>query len=150
MPSIETRNLGILAYEAESAIEFPRGLPGFEERRRFLAASFPDSRPLVFLQSLEDPGLCFITLPAPAVIPDYTLELSAEDLGLIDLPRGRRPAIGSDVLCLAVVAIHETGPTANLLAPVVVNLRNRKAVQAVEPGRRYSHQHPLTAGGPAC
>jgi flagellar assembly factor FliW len=42
-----------------------------------------------------------------------------------------------------VLSIRETGPTANLLAPIVVNLRNRRAVQAVAAESDYSHQHAL-------
>jgi len=55
----------------------------------------------------------------------------------------RQPRIGDDVLCLSVLSIRETGPTANLLAPIVVNLRNRKAVQAVAPESDYPHQFAL-------
>jgi flagellar assembly factor FliW len=47
------------------------------------------------------------------------------------------------VLCLTVLSIKETGPTANLLAPVVVNLANRRAVQAVALESDYSCQHGL-------
>jgi flagellar assembly factor FliW len=74
--------------------------------------------------------------------------MSAEDIRLLGL--WRAPRIGEDVLCLAVLSIRPEGPTANLLAPVVVNLRNRLAVQAVAPDSEYSHRHPLppAAGQP--
>jgi flagellar assembly factor FliW len=49
------------------------------------------------------------------------------------------------VLALTVVSIRETGPTANLLAPVLVNLKNREAVQAVAQDSVYSHQHAILA-----
>jgi len=84
-------------------------------------------------------------MPILAVDPKYRLKVSGEDLEQVGLPAARQPRIGDDVLCLTVLSIRETGPTANLLAPVVINLRTRKAVQAVaqEPG--YSHQHTLLA-----
>jgi len=48
------------------------------------------------------------------------------------------------LLCLAVVtAYDDSPPTANLLAPVVVNLANGSAVQSVRYGAAYSHMHPL-------
>jgi flagellar assembly factor FliW len=143
MPSVQTQYFGVISYEPDSALEFPRGLPGFEERHRFVALRFADSQPLVFLQSLEDPGVCFITLPVLVVDPRYRLGISNEDRDLVGLPLARPLRIGEDVLCLAVIAIRETGPTANLLAPVVVNLHNQKAVQAVDPESGYSHQHAL-------
>ena len=143
---METKNFGKISFEPESELEFPGGLPGFDDRKRFVAVRFVESDPLVYLQSLEDPGLCFITMPILAVDPKYRLKVSGEDLEQVGLPAARQPRIGDDVLCLTVLSVRETGPTANLLAPVVINLRSRKAVQAVaqEPG--YSHQHVLLPG----
>jgi flagellar assembly factor FliW len=143
MPVLETKNFGRIPCGTESELEFPCGLPGFEDRRRFVAVRFEESDPLVFLQSVEDPSLCFITLPVLAVDPQYHLRVSSEDLGHLGMAAARQPQIGKDVLCLTVLSIRETGPTANLLAPVVINLRNRKAVQAVAPESDYSHQHAL-------
>ena len=138
--------MGLISWERGSEIEFPQGLPGFEERRKFVAVRFAHTDPLIFLQSVEDPGLSFVTLPARSVDPQYRIAASDEDLELIGLPSGGQPLIGEDVHCLAVVAIRETGVTANLLAPVIVNLRNLKAVQAVAQEGGYSHQHALTVG----
>ena len=143
MPSVQTSYFGTLSYDAAAAMEFPRGLPGFEERRRFVALQFADSQPLVYLQSVEDPGLCFITLPILAIDARYQLLVSSEDRELIGLAPDQPLRIGRDVLCLAVVSVREGGPTANLLAPLVVNLSNHKGVQTMDAESGYSHQHQL-------
>jgi len=143
MPVQETRKFGRISFDKQSEIEFPAGLPGFEARRRFLAIKLPDTDPLVFLQSLEDPDLCFVTLPVSAVDPRFRLRLSEEDLEVLGIAGGRQPRLGPDVLGLAIVSIRASGPTANLLAPVVVNVANLKAVQAVLADSGYSHQHPI-------
>jgi flagellar assembly factor FliW len=143
MLSVPTNYFGTISYAPGAALDFPRGLPGFEERRRFLALSFEDRQPLVFLQSLEDPGLCFITLPVLAIDPQYRLAVAHEDRQLIGLAAGKPLRIGEDVACLAVLSIRESGPTANLLAPVVINLRTQQAVQAVAAESGYSHRHVL-------
>src|SRR5579871_2739271 len=143
MPCLNTNYFGSISFDPQAVIEFPRGLPGFDDRRRFVAVQFEDSRPLVFLQSIEDPGLCFITLPVLAIDARYRLGMSSEDKELVGLPVSRKIQIGADVMCLAVLSIRETGPTANLMAPVVINLHNYKAVQDVDTESRYSHQHVL-------
>lgn len=143
MPLFETKNFGSIAYEPESEVEFPSGLPGFENNRRFVLVRLPQSDPLIYLQSLEDPGLCFITMPILSVDPEYRLKVSGEDLDLLGLSTGSKPRIGQDVMCLTVLSMKEDGPTANLLAPVVVNVRSLKAVQAISPQSGYSHQHIL-------
>ncbi len=149
MPSFETKNFGLISYESASVVEFPGGLPGFEERRRFLVLQFDDSKPLIFLQSLEDCSLCFITLPVLAADPDYVLEVSKDDRELVGLPLTSAPRIGVDVLCLTVLSLQESGPTANLLAPLVVNIRSLKGVQAIATESSYSHQHALLPQGTA-
>jgi flagellar assembly factor FliW len=148
MPEFDTTHFGRISYESTSTFDFPRGLPGFEEARAFLALSFADRAPLIFLQSLEQPGLCFITLPVQVADPEYRLEVAPEDLTMIGLASRTQPRIGKDVLCLAVLSLREEGPTANMLAPIVVNLRNRRGVQAIAPSGGYSHQHPLLPAEP--
>jgi flagellar assembly factor FliW len=143
MPCFQTKNFAAISYETDAIVEFPNGLAGFEERRLFLALQFEDSAPLVFLQSLEVPDLCFITLPVLVVDREFRLHMSAEDRELVGLPTMRELRLGEDVGCFAVISIREGDSTANLLAPVVVNLRNNKAVQAVASESGYSHQHAL-------
>jgi flagellar assembly factor FliW len=143
METFDTKHFGRIAFEATDTIEFPRGLPGFEDRRRFVAIRQERAAPLVFLQSLEDAGLCFITAPVLTVDAKYRLKLSEEDRATAGLSSVRRPRIGKDVWALGVVAIREAGPTVNLLAPLVINLRSLRAVQAVMQDSAYSHQHAL-------
>ncbi|HUI81023.1 MAG TPA: flagellar assembly protein FliW [Bryobacteraceae bacterium] len=143
MPTFKTKNFGPVSYQPGSVVEFPNGLPGFEEQRQFLALNYENTKPLVFLQSLADAGLCFITLPVKCVDPDYRLQVSDEDLGELGFAPGHRLQIGPDVACLIVVSLQQSGPTANLLAPVLINTKTLKAVQAIAPEPGYSHQHPL-------
>ena len=152
MPKCQTRFHGEMDYPEEAAISFPGGLFGFEEERRFVLIENPSARPIVFLQSLATPGLCFIALPARVVDPEYRLEMAPEDCEQLGRPPEDPPAIGGDLLCLALLTVRPGVPsTANLLAPVVIDMRERKAVQAVS-GLGYSHVAPLppAAGGSAC
>lgn len=147
MPFFDTQNFGTVDYKTDSVVEFPSGLPGFEECRLFVALTFPDTHPLVFLQSLEDGGLCFITLPVLSIDQQYRLETCEDELKKLGLPAERQPRIGEDVACLAVLTLQESGPTANLLAPIVINVRNLQAVQVIVAEAGYSHQHALSPRG---
>jgi flagellar assembly factor FliW len=123
-------------------VEFPHGIPAFESERRFRLI---DREPLLFLESETNAELSFLLLPVSLIDPNYGLALSAED----------RETIGasaeSSLLCLAVItAAEDLPPTANLLAPVVVNLDRGRAVQAVRSDGVYSHKHPLLAEGVVC
>lgn len=146
MPEFRTRYFGEIAYLPESVIEFPLGLPGFENQRRFLLIEQELNKPIVFLQSLSRPELCFITVPVQGILPGYELILTAEELHWLDLAEDRQPVAGDDTICLAIVSLaEERPPTANLLAPIIVNWRKRLAVQSVQADSSHSHQHPLLA-----
>jgi flagellar assembly factor FliW len=144
MLSTETRHFGVIPYQEDSVFDFPEGLPGFEDQRQFLLLERPGTRPLVFLQSLSAAGLCFITVPVRVAKSDYQLCMPPEDLTSLEIDTGRQPEIGKEVLCLAIVSLQEDRlPTVNLLSPLVINLRTRRGIQAIQPDSGHSHQHPL-------
>ncbi|MBZ5724834.1 MAG: flagellar assembly protein FliW [Acidobacteriia bacterium] len=133
-----TAHFGPIAVDETSIIEFPEGLPGFEDRRRFVALQQPAHQGLVFLQSLEIAALCFLALPVLSVRPDYRLAMTPEDLKLLGFPEDHSPEIGSEVVALAILSLTEgEEPTVNLLSPVVIHTQTRRAVQAIRPDDRY-------------
>ncbi|HEX8984264.1 MAG TPA: flagellar assembly protein FliW [Bryobacteraceae bacterium] len=141
MPKLNTRYFGELEYEAEAIVEFPAGLPGFESERQFILVDRADLKPLVFVQSLATPELCFPALPVLSVLPDYKLAMTEADREALGLPQ--EPRIGQDVACLAVLNVRENSTVANLLAPLVIGLKHRRAVQAIQAESDYSHQYEL-------
>lgn len=149
MPRFETKYFGTVDYDERSVHDFPLGLPGFEEQRKFLFIEQPVSKPLVFVQSLATPEVCFPAVAAHVVAPDYRLNLGTEELVELGLPPDLQPEIGPDLLCLLILSVEEgSAPTANLLSPLVVNLRLRRGLQAVQAGSGYSHRHRLETLGP--
>jgi flagellar assembly factor FliW len=147
----ETRYFGPVDYDEQSVMLFPDGIPAFEQEQRFLALRQPINEPLVFLQSLANPNLCFATLPALSACPGYQLSMAPEDLDALRLETGRQPVIGRDVLCLAILSLEENAPpTVNLLAPIVVNLRTLCGRQAIQTDSLYSHREALPLREAAC
>jgi flagellar assembly factor FliW len=123
-------------------LEFPNGIPAFETERRFRLI---DREPLLFLESDRNPELSFLLLPVTLIDPDYKLALTVEDRATLEA------SAESPLLCLAVItATDDSPPTANLLAPVVINLDRGRAVQAVRSDAVYSHKHPLLQEEAVC
>jgi len=140
MSEIVTRQFGKIQFTEDAILHFPSGLPGFEKHTRFLRVERSATAPIIFLQSLDSPDLCFATAPVHAIDPHYRLAITPEDQQILS-PAGER-------LCLAILAPGKSGWTANLLAPLVINPKTRVAVQAVRADSVYSHQHPLGEAGP--
>jgi flagellar assembly factor FliW len=141
MAWLHTTHFGRLEYTSASVLEFSEGLPGFESESKFLLVEQPQYHPLVFLQSAQTPALSLPALPVRVIEREYEPHICASDLELLGL--SGQPRIGEDIVVLALIAVHEENPTANLLAPVVVNLQTRAAAQCIDPDMRYSHRHPL-------
>jgi flagellar assembly factor FliW len=139
----ETKYFGATEYTEPSIIHFPRGLPGFEDLMQFLCIEQPTLRPLVYLQSLAEPDICFLTLPARAVDPTYRLELGSEESQLLQLG-SEAPEIGKNIACMTILSTgKDKTATANLLAPVVINISRQIGVQVVQAQSGYDWTHPL-------
>ena len=148
---VNTTHFGPLAVQQSSQIEFPEGLPGFEQCRLFVPVQHPNSPGLIFLQSLEQPQLCFITVPMATLWPDYDLALSAEERELLGLDSSEGPSAGGSLAVLAIVSFLEgREPTANLAAPLVIRVATRRAVQAIRQDGRYQVQEKLPDLEPVC
>ncbi|MBM3813784.1 MAG: flagellar assembly protein FliW [Acidimicrobiia bacterium] len=144
MPSLQTFHFGLLEYAEEQTIQFDEGLPAFERERRFVAIEQPATAPIIFLQSLLNPGLAFMTVPALFLLPGYQLNVAPEDLTALGLNSARQPQPGHEVLVLAIITVNADGAaSANLLAPVLVNLDTRQARQVIQLDTPYACNHPL-------
>ncbi len=143
MPQLLTKYLGWIECDDASVIDFPGGLPGFEQEQQFVFIRNEAHAPLVFLQSARTPGLCFLAVPVHDVDASYQLELAEEDAALLGLPGDPWPGTGA-LETLALISQRAGEPaTANLLAPVVVHSAARRAVQAVRRDRRYTARQRL-------
>ncbi len=151
MSQIKTKHLGPINYDDSSVLNFPAGLPGFEDQNQFVMVERKESAPVVFLQSMKTKSLCFLAAPVNVIDSKYELSITRDDLKVLGLEGPGPFQPGTGVMCLVILAAPQNGPlTANLLAPVVVDVRTRRAVQAVRIDSRYSHQFPLAARQSAC
>lgn len=140
MPWIDTR-FGRLEYDDSCVVEFPAGLPGFEEERAFILLDRPAHRPVLFLQSIRQVEPCFPTLPVVSIDPGYQPVLSDDDERMLGLEA--KAAAQADLLWLAIICLASDTPTANLLGPVVIDRQLRRGVQAVRVDQKYSARHPI-------
>lgn len=140
MPHIDTRQFGPLTYTHEQIIHFAAGLPGFEECQDFLLHQEEAMGPFLFLQSLTDANLSFVTLPTEQLEDNYELSLSRDDLAQLEMDALPSPG---EVTCLAILQLNPGGATANLAAPIVISKGTRRGTQAIRQDRRYSASQPV-------
>lgn len=133
---------------SEDAAEFP-GLEfigpvaGFPHLRRFVLAELDPASLLRALRSLDEPGLRFLVVPPGPFFPDYAPEIGDEWADHLELTDA------DDALVLVIVTPGATAgeATANLLAPVVINVATRRAAQVVLEDGSLPLRAPLGAAG---
>lgn len=108
-------------------IDFVAPMPGFPDDRRFVLVRLEDTGVLYALTSVDSAGLRFLVVPPAQFFPDYAPEI--DDDALAALGAGD----GTDLLVLLVVTAGDgvQDATVNLMAPIVLDQRSRRAVQLV-------------------
>ena len=100
MHAFETKLLGEINYDEDDVIQFPHGLPGFDDFRHFVAVTLEHTDPLVFLQSLEDAPCVSPPCPYSRSIRATASRSAARTATWSICPATRQPVIGSEVMCL--------------------------------------------------
>jgi len=144
MESIETTTVdlprfGELSYAETDVIEFPWGIPGFPTLHRWLLLSLDAHPGYVWLQSLDDVKVAIPTADPYFIFEDYDPKLPPYAFVALDV----RSAEDFTLLCVVVVTANAEEMTINLMAPIVVNLRNRKARQVMLENSSYSVREPI-------
>lgn len=137
MAQIPTPHFGLLEYDEASVIRFPEGIPAFESDTAFLLIEKTETAPLLYLQSLVHPELCFYTVPAATLVSDYAFRPAPADLE----PLASNPA---DLLTLLLLTFRENGAaSANLKAPVLIGRHSHLGRQVILFDSDYSFEHPI-------
>jgi flagellar assembly factor FliW len=136
---IDSTNFGAIEFEPEDILQFPDGVLGFSHLNRFLLIESEDFEPFRFLQSIDEPVICF-TLIDPLLLDEaYRLELQADDQRRLGLDRPDEGLVYSVVT----LANNSQGATANLYAPLVINTSNMRGSQVILFDSKYSVNQPL-------
>ena len=136
---LESANFGVIDFEDHDVIEIPEGMLGFNHLHRFLLIEGEELEPFKFLQSIEEPLICFPIIEPRLVNSDFRFELNSEDRNRLGL---EKPEQG---LVYSVVTFSDKpeASTANLLAPLVINTSNMRGSQIVLLESSYSVKEPL-------
>lgn len=143
--NIETKYLGEVEISEENIIEFPHGLLGFESSREFILLDVPENPYFKFLQDIHNSYISFLLVNPWDFFKGYDLELPDEGLIKIDID----PKEKNHMVIYSVVTLGQEfkESTANLLAPIVINLDAHKGKQFVLNDSIYTTKHKLFPEG---
>ncbi|MDB5800055.1 MAG: hypothetical protein JWL63_994 [Rhodocyclales bacterium] len=129
---IESPRFGSLEVDADKLIEFPAGLPGFEDCKKFTLLEVGEAKsPSVgVLQCVDRPEVAFSVAEPDQFGLHYEFSLTEDEEKLIDVTRIE------DVVVFLILRRDE-GPAssvpvkANLMAPLVINAVQRIGIQKI-------------------
>lgn len=133
---------GEFTVPAETVIEIPSGIIGFPHATRYVMLEH--KQPFSWLHSVDDPNLAFVVVDGFEFGQQFDVKPPVGDKDS-DLKADDEYAI----LIIVTVRPDPRLTTANLKAPVFVNMRNRKGVQVIIDDARYSTRFPLWSEEPA-
>jgi flagellar assembly factor FliW len=128
---IESPVLGAIEVSDEKVIEFPAGLPGFENLHRFALLHEEGGDGKIFLlQSLDDTGVMFSLAGPEQLGITYELPLTNEEEAALRL------SCPEDAVVAIVVRKGDEAPSsvglrANFMAPIIINIRQQRGLQKV-------------------
>ena len=136
---IHTKYHGVREYNEDDVITFNRGIPGFEDLKKFIIFEVEDNEVFSILHSIEDEGLGFVVVSPFYVMEDYEFKLSDRIIGELKIENP------DDVLVLNTVTLSSKMEdiTTNLQAPIIINIKEKLAEQIIVDNGKYKIKHPL-------
>ena len=137
---LDTVKFGKIEIDKKSVFNFVLPIIGFNGLKKYAVIDYKPDSPFKWLQSLEDMELAFPVTLCSFFGIDYQFDIpdeEAEKLGI---------KTADDVLVFNIANIPASNPqgaTINMLAPIVVNLANKKAMQIVLKNTNFEVRHKL-------
>jgi len=140
--TINTGKFGEVEIDKEQIFDFVSPIIGFNDLAKFTIIDYKPESPFKWLQSMEDMELAFpITLCSFFGI-DYKFDISDEEAEKLELESP------DDVFVCNIANIPQGNPygaTINMLAPLILNTSNKKAIQTVLKNTNFEVRHKLFA-----
>ena len=129
---IESPRFGSLEVDADKLIEFPGGLPGFEDCKKFTLLEMGEDKSsgVGILQSVDHPEVAFSIAEPDQFGLHYEFSLTEDEENLLRVSRIE------DVAVFLILRRNDSGSNeipvkANLMAPLVINAAQRIGIQKV-------------------
>ncbi len=139
MRKVSTTRFSEIEVLEKDVIILPSGLIGFPELKQYILLDHDKGSPFKWLQSLDDGSIAFVLINPLLFKPDYSVEVTEEEVADLEIT-------AEEDAVISVIITMPTNPqnmTANLKAPLVFNLKNRRGKQVILANPEYSTRHNI-------
>jgi flagellar assembly factor FliW len=133
-----------VSVDSRQIVTFESGLIGLPQLKVFALIEDELSLPIRLLQCISVPQFVFVVINPFTVYPNYDIEISDEDAEELGVNSA------ADVLVLAIVTVPEDlrFVTANLLSPIVINMRTKRGKQILLTDTDYPINYRILRDAP--
>ena len=124
MIKLKTSRFGELEVEEDKIVDFPDGLIGLPDKKKFILIDHKDT-PLKWLQAIDDPDIAFIVVPPDEISDGYNVEIDKKVKNYLQLDNN------DDLAALVTLRVDGDDVIANFQGPLLINACSRKGVQVV-------------------
>ena len=142
---IKTKYLGDMDIDENDIINFPKGLPGFEDRKEFVLLGLEGNEHFTVLQDISEQYISFLLVNPWDFYKDYEFEIKNEVIKGIELESGDKSSVNVYNIITLGKTLDES--TCNLLAPIIINRDGKKGRQVILNDFPYTTKHKLFSEG---
>lgn len=136
---INTKYHGEREIEEKEIINFPNAIPGFLEEKEFIMLPLNEGDEFIVLQSLANRQLAFIMTNPFRFCKEYDFTLEDYVVEQLEIESEK------DILVYTILTVQDPfdQTTANLQAPIVINMKKKLAKQVILNHPDYRTKHML-------
>ena len=132
--NVETTRFGSISVGEADILTFPEGMLGFSKIDSYVLVERMDDSLFLWLQATKKPSVAFPLLEPQILERNYKVDLLDEDRKILKLDPALKHAKSFVIIT---IPTDPTKMTANLKAPIVINLKNRSAKQVILHNQDY-------------
>jgi flagellar assembly factor FliW len=136
---VKTTRFGEIDVPEGDVIHLPSGLIGFPELKQYVLLDHDKDSPFKWFQSVEDGAIAFVLIDPLLFNPEYVAEVTDAELAELDVQ-------SEEDLVISVIVTVPSNPqnmTANLKAPLIFNLKNRRGKQVILNTSTFTTRHNI-------
>lgn len=136
---IATTRFGQVEIKNEDILTFAEGLLGFADLKKFVLLDDPSDEIFAWLQSCDAGAIAFPLLEPEIFSDTYNVTMSKSDMEALKVKEQK------DAHCFSIITIPEdpTQMTANMKAPIVINMKEKLARQCVLQDNNLAIREPI-------
>jgi flagellar assembly factor FliW len=136
---IDTKYHGEIEVADEELITFEHGIPGFIDEQSFVLLPFSEDSLFMILQSVKTAGLGFVLSNPFTFFKDYEIEIPEYVVDELQIKEEK------DLFIYSILTVQDPfeKTTANLQAPVIINIVKKLGKQVILNDTEYKTRHQL-------